>query len=531
MDYFRILNLSKEPFSNSPDPHFFFHSKKHLQCMQKIEISLRLRRGLSVIIGDVGTGKTTLCRHLISKFAKDEKIESHLILDPHFSSPSEFLYAMAQMFGEHEPEGEISDWQLRESIKKYLLRRCVDEEKTVVLIIDEGQKIPGFCLEILREFLNYEANEYKLLQIIIFAQEEFEQTLKKYRNFTDRIDLFYTLGPLTFWETRSMIRFRLESTSKGRKTPSLFSFLALWSIYRASGGYPRAIMNICHRVILALIIQNRSKADWNTAQSCVKRFLPAQSGQRPLTRLGVLTGILVGLILFGLVTGNLKKLTMLEKELPSYTTSNIYREKIRLTAPIIKKDMNFAEAGGVLQIPQIKTVTSQDEIQSEIFQGHDKKIPVLLGQLTIKKGETVGEMIKKIYGTFTNNYLRHIAEENKQIKNLDIVKPGQVVRFPAIPVRISPSLSNLCWVQVDRKEILKDALQTLKNYVRNDLSVNMIPCWNSQEGLGFIIIYKGYFPDEITARDSLNELPISIASGAKILTKDENTIFFANPKS
>ncbi|MGD8724773.1 MAG: type II secretory pathway protein, partial [Desulfobacterales bacterium] len=70
MDYFNILNLKQEPFSNSPDPDFFFHSREHRECLQKLELSLLLRRGLNVIIGDVGTGKTTLCRQLIRNFAK-----------------------------------------------------------------------------------------------------------------------------------------------------------------------------------------------------------------------------------------------------------------------------------------------------------------------------------------------------------------------------------------------------------------------------------------------------------------------------
>lgn len=515
MDYFRILNLSKEPFSNSPDPHFFFHSKKHLECMQKIEISLRLRRGLSVIIGDVGTGKTTLCRHLISKFAKDEKIESHLILDPHFSSPSEFLYAMGQMFGEHEPEDEISDWQLRESIKKYLLRRCVDEEKTVVLIIDEGQKIPGFCLEILREFLNYEANEYKLLQIIIFAQEEFEQTLKKYRNFTDRIDLFHILGPLSFSETRSMIRFRLESASEGRGA-SLFSFLALLSIYRASKGYPRRIINLCHQIILSLIIQNRSKAGWPTTESCVKRLFPEQSRQR--TRLGVLTCLLLGVILFGLVTGSLTNMISREKEPPS---SYVFTGEKKGMPPVIKNAATPTNAKEIILVAHTKTVKS-----------HDKKIPDLLGQITVKRGETVWGMIKKTYGTFTIKYLRYVSEENPQIENIDLIEPGQVVRFPAIPMKISPSQLKFWWVQVTQKERLKNAFQFLRDHANDALPFHIIPCWNSREGIRFIIVYKGYFPDEISARNSINELPPTLVSGAKILTEwGLDTVFFANPLS
>ncbi|MGA9478193.1 MAG: hypothetical protein WBV21_10450, partial [Desulfobacterales bacterium] len=81
MEYFSIVNLEREPFSNSPDPEFFYGSHQHLECLQKLELALRLRRGLNVIIGDVGTGKTTLCRQLIRRFAKSKEFETHLVLD------------------------------------------------------------------------------------------------------------------------------------------------------------------------------------------------------------------------------------------------------------------------------------------------------------------------------------------------------------------------------------------------------------------------------------------------------------------
>ena len=186
MDYFRILNLKKEPFSNSPEPEFFFQSVKHLGCLQKVELAVRLRRGLSVVVGDVGTGKTTLCRQLILKFASSEEdrnqIETHLLLDPSFTNPLEFLSTVAMTFGVSDTGSNVSEWQLKENIKNYLFSKGVDEGKIVVLIIDEGQKLPDFCLEILREFLNYETNEFKLLQIVIFAQREFEQIFKRHKN-------------------------------------------------------------------------------------------------------------------------------------------------------------------------------------------------------------------------------------------------------------------------------------------------------------------------------------------------------------
>ncbi|MDD4998121.1 MAG: AAA family ATPase, partial [Syntrophales bacterium] len=103
MDYFKILNLAKEPFSNSPEPEFFYQSPKHVSCLQKLELAIRLRRGLNVVLGRVGTGKTTLCRHLISKFAEPDgtadDVETHLLLDPSFSTPLEFLSTVALDFG------------------------------------------------------------------------------------------------------------------------------------------------------------------------------------------------------------------------------------------------------------------------------------------------------------------------------------------------------------------------------------------------------------------------------------------------
>ena len=103
MEYFNILNLKKEPFSNSPEPEFLFQLPQYSDCLQKLELAVRLRRGINVIIGDIGTGKTTLCRKLIQNFSPSSKdagkteIEPHLLLDPAFKSNLEFLQTFASM--------------------------------------------------------------------------------------------------------------------------------------------------------------------------------------------------------------------------------------------------------------------------------------------------------------------------------------------------------------------------------------------------------------------------------------------------
>ena len=270
MSYFEILNLDREPFSNSPEPEFFFEAPQHVNCLQQLEISIRLRRGLNVVIGDVGTGKTTLSRMLIRKLHGDDAVEFHLLMDPDFGGPIQFLAGVARMMGAVESAHGLTEWQLKEAIKQYLFRRGIDEDKVVVLIIDEGQKLPGFCIEILREFLNYETNRFKLLQIVIFAQSEFNATLERRENFADRMNVCLRLKPLDFTQMRRRIEHRIAQASQAGHEPVEFSLPALAAIYRATGGVPRKVVMLCHQVILAMIVRNRSRAGWLLVQSCLR---------------------------------------------------------------------------------------------------------------------------------------------------------------------------------------------------------------------------------------------------------------------
>lgn len=277
MEYYKILDLKKEPFSNSPEPDFLFQSPQHMGCLQKLELAVRLRRGLNVIIGDVGTGKTTLCRKLIQGFSSTredaETIETYLLLDPSFKDPLDFLQNVASMLGIKDLDGKENEWQLKEKIKDYLFNKGVTEGKIVLLVIDEGQKIAENCLEILREFLNYETNDCKLLQIVIFAQQEFKALLEKHANLTDRINLFYYLNPLNFAQTRAMIKYRIDVARNLESGPSLFNFWALLAIYAATGGYPRKVVSLCHQVILMLIIQGKKKAGYFYVRRCLNEMM------------------------------------------------------------------------------------------------------------------------------------------------------------------------------------------------------------------------------------------------------------------
>ena len=271
MRYFELLNLRREPFSNSPDPELFYRTRQHQECLQALEIALRLKRGLSVVTGHVGTGKTTLCRQLIRQLGERQGIVTHLILDPAFSTSRELLAHLDALFGGDPGEAaQASDWQLRENIKNALLRLAVEEDRLVVLIVDEGQKISLECLEILRELLNFETNEHKLLQIVIFGQLEFEPILASKANLADRVNLRFRLGSLDFQDTRELIQARLAMCAKDLSPEGLFSFWALLAVYLATDGYPRQIVQLCHQALLAVIIRKKPRVTWGVVRSCMR---------------------------------------------------------------------------------------------------------------------------------------------------------------------------------------------------------------------------------------------------------------------
>jgi len=270
MSYYNTLGLEQEPFSTSPDPKFFYRSTSHNTALQRLEIAIRLRRGLSLIVGDVGIGKTTLSRTLLQLFKGEDDFIFHMILDPGYKSEYQFLLALLRLF-RITPEFK-STLDFKEALEKYLYQKGVEENKTIVLLIDESQKITLENLEVLRTLLNYETNEYKLLQLVLMAQVELLPRIKRIRNFSDRIALQYTINPLDEEETRQLIEFRLKRSSSNGQV-GLFTDEAVKLIYQFTKGYPRRIAMLCHDALEAIVMKERSNVDAETIEELINKKL------------------------------------------------------------------------------------------------------------------------------------------------------------------------------------------------------------------------------------------------------------------
>jgi len=276
MSYYKVLGLEREPFSTSPDPSFFFLSREHRAALCRLQIAVTLKRGLCVILGDVGTGKTTLSRKLSRVLNEEPAVSFHMILNPYFRSDKQFLSRLARLF-HLDMSSRATGLDYMEAIERFLFRKGVEEQQTMVLLIDEAQILPDFVLEILRVLLNYETNEYKILQLVLVGQMELLPRISRTSNFWDRIAVKYVLNPLGNEEVKEMVDFRLRQAGYKSETP-LFTDEATQLIWEHTQGYPRRLSLMCHNSLESLVMYDKKVVD----KAIVERLI--ESEVKPLIR-------------------------------------------------------------------------------------------------------------------------------------------------------------------------------------------------------------------------------------------------------
>lgn len=249
------LGLIEPPFSLSPDPRYFYVSLQHKTALAKANYAIEQQQGLSVIFGDIGVGKTTVARRLYQVYRDRDGYYTAYIPTPIYPSDFQFLKDICAEFG---LSAKRSKQKQIAAFEEFLIN-AYRENKTVLLIIDEGQGLIGQQFELIRLLLNFETNTQKLIQIVLIGQNELRNKLRLKKALNSRVATRSTLEPLHFEDTKSMINFRVMVA--GRHHP-LFTEKACMKIYDYSKGMPRDIcvigLNILPLAVLnqALVIDD-----------------------------------------------------------------------------------------------------------------------------------------------------------------------------------------------------------------------------------------------------------------------------------
>ncbi|WKE65656.1 AAA family ATPase [Gallaecimonas kandeliae] len=333
--YNSYFGLTEAPFSIAPDPRYLYLSEQHKEALAHLLYGIRNDNGFVLLTGEVGTGKTTVCRSLLDSLGP--KTDLAFILNPKYSV-LELLAAICDELGIPYPPGERWLKVYIDALNNHLLRSHAEGRQTV-LIIDEAQNLSSDVLEQLRLLTNLETNSRKLLQIILLGQPELLDMLAKpeLRQLAQRITARFHLGPLSQREMQAYVQHRL--TVAGVERP-LFTRRALHRLYALSQGIPRVINLLCDRALLGTYVQRRSRVGTATLKQAAKELRGHQ--RPPAWRPWALGALALALLAVALVLWqprlwpSLPTASAEPKPLPAKPQQQASQEAASVPAPIVE---------------------------------------------------------------------------------------------------------------------------------------------------------------------------------------------------
>lgn len=265
--YLQYYGLTEAPFTISPNPRFLYLSAKHREALNHLLYGIRERKGFVQLTGEVGAGKTTLCRSLLEQLPP-EQFSTALILNP-VLQPDHMMAAIAMEFGLDVRNKDR--FQILQILNHFLLEEMA-KGRDVVLIIDEAQNLTNDLLEQIRLISNLELDDRKLLQIVLMGQPELRDRLNDHslRQLRQRITVRYHLTPLRFNEVKDYIRHRLHVS--GANGSPYFSLAALWRIFKYSNGIPRLVNAVCDKCLLAGFVRQSDEISFSLANVAVREL-------------------------------------------------------------------------------------------------------------------------------------------------------------------------------------------------------------------------------------------------------------------
>jgi general secretion pathway protein A len=673
MNYLSSLQCKTEPFSSPVGTGVFVYQAAR-DSIEKISNYIFRGSGLQLIIGAPGSGKTTLLKQLAQKFSADNRAVVLLLNNPQFRDLKQFLVTVAGMFKTIKAPVGFDDDTFQKAFNSFFYKLCQQEKRTVLLLIDNGQNLPEFCLRALSSFYDHHPDCKRFLQTVISGEPSFQQKINSDTALNSRVASVTAPQPFRFKDIRKLIRFHLERAAADPDTPpALFSIPAQWGIYRLTQGHPKKIIDLCHYIILTLIIEKRKKADWFMALRSGKVLIPGRAKKLQIIRTTSLTSIMVLLLVFGIWSklagtfflseqGHLLQMTAPQKVQPLETQPGksakttqetpqpqpTHETVSKTTAftkenppPVIPAEEQDAEAvpaeksavvpdqpddqAGTAKVPgpeaaafadeevtvqnkplpeaeiivapatgetrevvkpgdilpgNMQQVYGPDQVKKQdmdqviaanphlrdsqdleagpqvfspvIEHGEAKspaaarplqsqpgtepvpapqppvtqnlrekpvKPPEYLGDIITAPGENFGDMVRRIYGpwSFNPENVKMVMALNPELKNPELLKVGDKIRFPAIPVALTPKAEEVWWVRITTRDTIQSAYRFLRKYRKSSPPLLIIPSRDTSGQVSMNILLEEHFVDKSSAQKAIRTLPAPIGAQAESL--------------
>jgi type II secretory pathway predicted ATPase ExeA len=256
MSYLEHFGLTEEPFSNAPVSRFYFESPQHQQALVRLTHAVSRMRGLSVLVGDIGAGKTTLARRLLDALPEEEYEAALFVIIHSGVTASWLLRRIALQLGVENPAQE------KLALLSQLYQRLMqihEQGRKAVVLIDEAQMLE--TRELMEEFrglLNLEVPERKLISFVFFGLPDIERNLRLDPPLAQRVAMRYRLEPLNAESTRSYVEHRIETAGGGHNP---FTSAAIDVLHRVSGGSPRIINTLCDNALFEAFLAGETTVD------------------------------------------------------------------------------------------------------------------------------------------------------------------------------------------------------------------------------------------------------------------------------
>ena len=517
MSYLELLSLTREPFSNSPDPDAYYAAETHSLCLNRLEIAIRLKRGLNVVLGEVGTGKSTLCRKLVKTLSEKPDFTVFCLLDGGAESAASFLKTLCTHFGV-EWDGQDTAEAI-DKIEGKVLKLALEEKRQLVLLIDEGQKLTPEALEILRVLLNFETNTEKLLQIVIFAQPEFRAVMDAIPNFRDRVNECLTLSPLSEKESLALLRHRLN-LSGGEAAEKLFTTGALKALYKAGNGRPRPMIRLAHQALLGMLMTNKKAVDAGLVKIQAERN-DGESKKSHIVRHTVI-GV-AAVVVLGAITAVLRP-----EWLPSPISAKV-QQFFYPTTTLPLTDGPAVETGVTVGISTPATVTLTPKTEpaaTPAIEPTPESTPEpaapethTLGTVTLATPMSFTEAALTFYGTKDAEEALQDANPGVAVRRTEFVLPELAFRTPNYLLRNS----QLALAEFTTLQAAWDAMPTFA-----ELTPRLAARRNAAGKLTFYLLARTSFRDPKRAWQWLAQHKASVTVTPKILPpygRTENALF------